>query len=256
MSGVALAARDEGSLHAAISIFGTLLESEDESVEDEEFARSLMVLVKGVKASDPVVVRSGVQSDVVELLFGVATKIRLQPGVLSSWFKPKRSPRTPVGGDTTDHADADPTHEEQFPLFYALMDYVHYESPVGDFARTGLLYIIESASNFQELEHWMVDCDLATLMASGLGALYSQLHRSSPPDRFNTEAADLATESSSCPFRTKAYRRFWLCPTTRTLNPPRMLSPPTHPSSAFTWRLFYRIYCSGRMSSNTAVPSR
>ena len=66
---------------------------------------------------------------------------------------------------------------EDFPLFYLLIDYVHHEGRVGDFARTGLLYLIESASHSVELETWLVQSDLATLMASGLGALYSQLSR-------------------------------------------------------------------------------
>ncbi|WDK23008.1 hypothetical protein CGRA01v4_14299 [Colletotrichum graminicola] len=57
------------------------------------------------------------------------------------------------------------------------MDYIHHEGKVGDFARTGLLYIIESASSDESLEQWIVESDLSTLMATGLGALYSQLSR-------------------------------------------------------------------------------
>jgi Retinoic acid induced 16-like protein len=77
----------------------------------------------------------------------------------------------------------DPTDvliKEEFPLFYLLIDYVHHEGKVGDFARTGLLYIIEAASSSADLEKWIVESDLATLMASGLGALYSQLSRLFP----------------------------------------------------------------------------
>lgn len=54
---------------------------------------------------------------------------------------------------------------------------MHHEGRVGDFARTGLLYIIEAAYTSGDLEKWIVESDLATLMASGLGALYSQLSR-------------------------------------------------------------------------------
>jgi Retinoic acid induced 16-like protein len=68
-------------------------------------------------------------------------------------------------------------HKEDFPLFYLLIDYIHHEGRIGDFARTGLLYIIEAASNSVALEQWIVESDLATLMATGLGALYSQLSR-------------------------------------------------------------------------------
>lgn len=54
---------------------------------------------------------------------------------------------------------------------------MHHDGRVGDFARTGLLYLIESASSSKALERWIVESDLATIMASGLGALYSQLSR-------------------------------------------------------------------------------
>jgi len=67
--------------------------------------------------------------------------------------------------------------QDDFPLFDLLIDFVHNEAPVGEFARTGLLCIIEAASSSRELEKWIVESDLATLMSSGLGALYSQLSR-------------------------------------------------------------------------------
>ena len=62
-------------------------------------------------------------------------------------------------------------------MFYLLIEYVHQEGRIGDFARTGLLYIIEATSSTADLAKWLVQSDLATLMASGLGALYSQLSR-------------------------------------------------------------------------------
>ena len=54
---------------------------------------------------------------------------------------------------------------------------MHHDGKSGDFARTGLLYLIESATHSASLEQWIIESDLATLMASGLGALYSQLSR-------------------------------------------------------------------------------
>ncbi len=63
---------------------------------------------------------------------------------------------------------------------------MHHEGRVGDFARTGLLYIIEAASSSIDLEQWIVESDLATLMASGLGALYSQLSRYELPMIYKT----------------------------------------------------------------------
>ena len=73
------------------------------------------------------------------------------------------------------------TRRNQFPLFYVLVQYVHNDGPVGDFARTGLLYLTETASRSNPLETWMIESDLAPQMASGLGALYSRLSRHFPP---------------------------------------------------------------------------
>lgn len=117
------------------------------------------------------------ESRVVELAFNITTKIRLNPEILPAWFKTQQAGRN--DGDEDDSRDrfAGRTQRGDFPLFYILMDYIHHEGKVGDFARTGLLYIIEAASSSGPLEQWIVESDLSTLMATGLGALYSQLSR-------------------------------------------------------------------------------
>ncbi|KAK9463779.1 Retinoic acid induced 16-like protein-domain-containing protein [Lipomyces oligophaga] len=71
-------------------------------------------------------------------------------------------------------------HSQQkssFPLFYFLLDFIHHEGKCGEFARTGILYIIECALPDTALEGWILKSDFGTLMASGLGAVYSQLSR-------------------------------------------------------------------------------
>lgn len=126
--------------------------------------------------------------EVVELSFNVTTKIRLDPEILPVWFTSQRRHEDVAKSNTTDPHEkfAGKTHKEDFQLFYLLIDYIHEEGRCGDFARTGLLYIIEAASNDIALEQWIVESDLATLMATGLGALYSQLSRKlvidHPPD--------------------------------------------------------------------------
>ena len=183
-SKIALASNREEVIGAAISLFNVLVELEvDEGfLGDDEFARSVLALVKGVARVNGDRAGSGLLDDAVELLFGVATKIRMQPDILPAWFELRMASqpnaKEPEDLDAEkDHTITSATYERTFPLLYALLAYVHYEGPIGDFARTGLLYIIESSSSFQALEHWIVECDLATLMASGLGALYSQLSR-------------------------------------------------------------------------------
>jgi hypothetical protein len=150
---------------------------EDEFLGSDVFAQSLMAFIGRLAGTSFVVVGSDMEGEIVELLFGIAAKIRLQPDILPVWFSwhSKGERYGQIEDERQKFAGA--THKEDFPLFYLMIDYVHHEGRVGDFARTGLLYIIESASNSVELEQWIIESDLATLMASGLGALYSQLSR-------------------------------------------------------------------------------
>lgn len=147
-------------------------------VDNRLFARALVDLVRraDVRAEDA-------ETRLIELLFGVANNIRLQPTILPAWFAPRSSDSDgattaiesqPIAGGKE---FAGTTRRDDFPLFYLLLDYVHHEGRAGDFARTGLLYLIETASRSKTLEKWLIESDLATLMATGLGALYSQLGR-------------------------------------------------------------------------------
>jgi hypothetical protein len=161
-----------------VAVFSTLVDSEEEDfLESDAFAKSLMSLLSRIAGANDIGLGSETEGEIVELMFGIAAKIRLQPEILPAWF----TAHTDEGviDNTADHRErfAGKTHRNDFPLFYLLIDYVHHEGRVGDFARTGLLYIIESASNDMALEQWIVESDLATLMATGLGALYSQLSR-------------------------------------------------------------------------------
>jgi hypothetical protein len=161
-----------------VAVFGALIDSEEEEfLSNERFAHALMIFVDRTSGSGNLYVGEDTEGEIVELLFGIAAKIRLQPEILPVWFIKREDSvhiRTPSKG-TNDFVGV--TSKEDFPLCYQLIDHVHHEGRIGDFARTGLLYIFESASKSQELEKWIVASDLPTLMASGLGALYSQLSR-------------------------------------------------------------------------------
>ncbi|EPS38181.1 hypothetical protein H072_7915 [Dactylellina haptotyla CBS 200.50] len=156
---------------AVIRFFSTLIDDEEnEFLSAPNFAQSLTdFLERTARKADP-----NYETEFVEFLFSLATKIRQNPDTLPLWFA-KRGDRRPSADSNERFAGI--TNKEDFPLFYLLLDYVHHDGRVGDFARTGLLYIIESASSSKALETWIVESDLATIMASGLGALYSQLSR-------------------------------------------------------------------------------
>ena len=160
-------------MRSAAVFFSTLIDAEVDGVVDNRlFARALVDLAR--RAAPRI---EEVEGRLVELLFGVANSIRLQPGILPAWFNPRSSEATPRSSGDSRKAFAGATRKDDFPLFYLLLDYVHREGRAGDFARTGLLYIIETAPRSEVLERWLVESDLAALLATGLGALYSQLGR-------------------------------------------------------------------------------
>lgn len=100
-----------------------------------------------------------------ELLFVISSKLRKEPQGLVKWFQ------------LLGILERQQSKLADYPLFSLLLDYIYHEGKVGEYARTGLLYLIEVISSSEELERWMIKSDLSTLMASGLGALYSQLNR-------------------------------------------------------------------------------
>ncbi|KAL5335465.1 Retinoic acid induced 16-like protein-domain-containing protein [Aspergillus crustosus] len=167
---LALSSYDEAVLRSATVFFNTLIDSEVDGVVDNRlFARALVDLVRRADKQS-----EDVEGRLVELLFGVSNNIRLQPTILPAWFAPRSDDEDQsTGGSGVEFAGTMRT--DDFPLFYLLVEYVHHAGRAGDFARTGLLYLIETASRSKDLERWLIESDLATLMATGLGALYSQL---------------------------------------------------------------------------------
>ena len=177
---IATTSYNEWIIKEAVLFFATLIESEEEAfVENPAFSASLTNLLVRITGVNSVRLGLDTESRVVELAFNITTKIRLDPDILPAWFKAGQAAAqfaSERGQDVQDRF-AGRSQRADFPLFYILMDYIHHEGKVGDFARTGLLYIIEAASNSAALEQWIVESDLSTLMATGLGALYSQLSR-------------------------------------------------------------------------------
>ncbi|KAJ2903977.1 uncharacterized protein MKZ38_009032 [Zalerion maritima] len=178
---IATTSYNESIIHVAVHFFATLIESEEEAfVENHAFASSLTNLIVKITGPNSIRLARDTETKVVQIAFNITTKLRLDPDILPAWFKQQQSlgrglQEERQRGDREKFAGR--TQKQDFPVFYLLMDYIHHEGKIGDFARTGLLYIIEAASTSVDLEQWIVESDLSTLMATGLGALYSQLSR-------------------------------------------------------------------------------
>lgn len=168
---------DEKIIHETLDIFKILLDSEEgDFLKDKSFADALIGFISTIATTGPLMVHVDTEARMVEVLFGIAAKLRLEPDLLKTWFRP--SSKTLDGNEEgLENGPKGISEKDDFPLFYLTLDYVHHDGKAGDFARTGLLYLIESAAHSTSLEQWMIESDLATLMASGLGALYSQLSR-------------------------------------------------------------------------------
>ncbi|KAG0019109.1 hypothetical protein BGZ80_006299 [Entomortierella chlamydospora] len=68
-----------------------------------------------------------------------------------------------------------PKSDYEFLLFTYLSRFVHREGKTGDFARTGLLFVMELATG--SLGEYIVESDFTSLLSAGVGASYSQLPR-------------------------------------------------------------------------------
>ncbi|KAJ1983924.1 hypothetical protein H4R34_000979 [Dimargaris verticillata] len=74
--------------------------------------------------------------------------------------------------------DASPAESSyEFLLFTYLLQFVHKEGKLGDYARTGLLFLVELTSD-HDLSHFVLHSSgMSTLLSASMGALYSQLPR-------------------------------------------------------------------------------
>lgn len=117
--------------------------------------------------------------DLVDLMYIICSKIHGFPALLNIFFHDKQWLTTPqktqVQQQQSSSSSLDPMPEYEFLLFTYLLRFVHREGRSGDFARTGLLFLMEMATG--QLGDFILESDFATIMSAGLGALYSQLPR-------------------------------------------------------------------------------
>ncbi|KAL8855016.1 MAG: hypothetical protein Q9221_000212 [Calogaya cf. arnoldii] len=171
LSSVGATVCNEQATKEVFRFFGLLVDTEDEDfINDASFSDRLISVTHAVSSS-ATTRGSDVEIEIAELLFAIAARLRQRSEVPSAWFRPSLD----ADLHSVSNASIPISKSQEFPLVFMLLDYVHHDGKVGDFARTGLLYILESAGRSYKLEKWIIESELATMMASGLGALYSQL---------------------------------------------------------------------------------
>lgn len=121
------------------------------------------------------------------LLLEMASLMKIYDGLLLKWFKIIEklggAPEQLSPGRISNRNKA--VFRREFPLLYLLVKNAHNDTQLGDYARTGLLYLIGIISKSTELVNWAINSDLAALMVSSLGALYSQISRGDSLDTNN-----------------------------------------------------------------------
>ncbi|KAH7053872.1 Retinoic acid induced 16-like protein-domain-containing protein [Linnemannia elongata] len=117
--------------------------------------------------------------DLVDLMYILCSKIHGYPELLNIFFYdrqwltvPERvSARSLQGHENHQESKRD----YEFLLFTYLSKFVHREGKSGDFARTGLLFLMELATG--SLGEYILDSEFSSYLTAGVGALYSQLPR-------------------------------------------------------------------------------
>jgi hypothetical protein len=161
-----------------VSLLSFLLNTEESLLSSDVFARAAIEIIISVTSSQGQA-REDLRSAVLEFSFDIAAKLRVQTDAVNAWFTEAQDEegfvtRTQIVLETVFEAPVDGT---EFRLISHFLDHVYEEGKPGDLARTGLLYMFDCATRSDKLESWIVDSDLSRLLASGLGALYSQLSR-------------------------------------------------------------------------------
>lgn len=175
---VALAMKHEGIFRTTIAFLARFVDSDVDAVMgSEKFAETLMTFAESVLESGDFLTSVATEEEVLELLFNVVAKLRIQPELVHAWFRPETDITLNVDPAVAETLFEAPDESKAFPLCRLLISRAHHEGKVGDFARTGMLYLFDCATRSLPLEEWIVNSELPTLMASGLGALYSHLSR-------------------------------------------------------------------------------
>ncbi|RIB11256.1 Retinoic acid induced 16-like protein [Gigaspora rosea] len=98
-----------------------------------------------------------------------------QDGNLDDNSTSANSTMASTSAKTTEFTKEPEKREYKFLLFSYLLHFLHREGKSGEYARCGLLFIIELKD--EQLGEFILESDFAQIMAAGLGALYSQLPR-------------------------------------------------------------------------------
>ncbi|ORY84972.1 Retinoic acid induced 16-like protein-domain-containing protein [Protomyces lactucae-debilis] len=101
------------------------------------------------------------RESMMELLFAICQKIRHFRPLLAMFFD------ADAWRARNDRPNAESCQEDEFLIFHLLASQMHRTGRAGDFARAGLLMIVESANDSDEVQRWIAESDFPTVQIDG-----------------------------------------------------------------------------------------
>lgn len=162
-----------------IQAYIAIIENQDEDFMTHEIiSNNLTTLFKHLNKRKH---KAYLVQETVKLLFVICSKIHHYPPLLSMFFDGTawkdrlkytsadnfRAPEVSSNGH--------PRFEEEFLIFYLLIDNMHGTEDHGDFCRTGLLYLIDSCRSSADIQRWIAESEFPIFITVGLGSHYSLL---------------------------------------------------------------------------------
>lgn len=169
-----------GLTRKIISVFVDVIETQDENfLSQEVVCRSLNTLLRSLTQR---MHKETMTDQIVQLLFSICSKVHQHSPLLAMFFDDVAYlDRTGQVSSSLAHSSTmidtvvPVRFEDEFLVFYLLIDNMHQPEELGDFCRMGLLYILETANENLTLQKWIAESELPIFLTVGLGSHYSAL---------------------------------------------------------------------------------
>lgn len=161
-----------------ISSFTSVVEVEDDDfLTHEAVCKPLASLFRYLTQRTH---KEALMDHVIQLLFAICSKVRHYPALLAMFFDGEAwldrvGPLSAHESVTSADVATPIRYEDEFLIFYLLLDNMHLPEQNGDFCRTGLLYVLRAANAHPILLRWIADSELPTFLTVGLGSHFSAL---------------------------------------------------------------------------------
>jgi len=166
-----------GLLNEVIKTFGSLITELDRTfMVQGRIHVPIFNLLKYVIALNEITEQT--EKELVQLMFGMSCRLLEYPDLLNILFQERRVDNSKFKGkgvgSTSNVNKIEFNVEQDYPLFNYLLHFVHYEGQTGDYARTALLFCLQTANKIVE-DYIINESNFFQVMVSVLGARFTSL---------------------------------------------------------------------------------